>query len=442
MMKIRLLNHRYGAVLLFLFIALSSASCSDDNEARVYDPSRPVVIEEYMPNGGGVGTKLIIKGQNFGTDPSLIKVIIKNDENREAKVVNCTDTRIYAIVPARAGTGEISVTVGMEENSQTVVADRIFEYEFRQNVSTVAGGSSLDELRDGSFAEALFRNPMWLEIDSEGYLYVQENEDIKALRILNLGAETVTTPWVGLSLNRPMGIVFDSTRDTLFVSVEGGNGTSASATSGAYLLRSENFSRDKIICRRGGSNGLCVNPVTNEIFTNCYYNGEIYRWDRKQKTAVLAANISRQSIDFTFCWSLDGKTLFYIIRNSGYIGKFTYDLATGVLSDNELFAGSWDIGFADGLDSDARFNAPNQMVAGPDGDYFVADRGNHCIRRITALGQVSTYAGMPGQSGFTEGDPLTEAMFKNPTGLAISDDGSTLYVADSGNKRICKILVE
>ena len=43
--------------------------------------------------------------------------------------------------------------------------------------------------------------------------------------------------------------------------------------------------------------------------------------------------------------------------------------------------------------------------------------------------------------GFTEGHPL-EAQLQFPTGVAVSDDGSTVYVADKENNRICKITVE
>ena len=66
----------------FVVSAVFMASCSDDDTDKnaVYDPNKPVVLESYSPQEGGVGTKLIIRGENFGYDPSKVKVRIANDE--------------------------------------------------------------------------------------------------------------------------------------------------------------------------------------------------------------------------------------------------------------------------------------------------------------------------------------------------------------------------
>jgi sugar lactone lactonase YvrE len=66
------------------------------------------------------------------------------------------------------------------------------------------------------------------------------------------------------------------------------------------------------------------------------------------------------------------------------------------------------------------------------GKIYIADQGNHRIRVIDK-GQVSTFAGS-GQAGFTDG-PAANAMFKNPTGVAVDGSGRVL-VADQGNHRV------
>jgi len=68
------------------------------------------------------------------------------------------------------------------------------------------------------------------------------------------------------------------------------------------------------------------------------------------------------------------------------------------------------------------------------GTLYVADTFNHTIRKITAGGSVSTYAGVPGVSGFDDGVG-TAALFNQPGGLAL-DSAGTLYVADTGNNTI------
>lgn len=444
-MNYLLLNLKYVCLSLSLLFIFSFYSCSDSDKKSVYDPSIPIVVESFSPEAGGVGSKLIIRGKNFGSDASIIKVIIENEENREAKVISVNDTRIYAIIPARAGSGVVSVTIGTDDNAQTAKSDEDFDYEFRRNVSTLTGGSSTIAIKDGSFAEALFEQPFWLEQDAEGFVYVLE-EVPKALRMLDLLAEEVSTPWVGTKVNRTLCMQFCPTRDTLFIGIEGGSGSSIHAVSSVVLMRANGFSREKVFSMRGGSNGIAVNPIDREVFFNDYWTGEIYRWDRVNSVPVLMRKVTPNHSDFTFCWSHDGSALFYIVRNgadAGYIGKCEYDFTTKTLGEPVVWVGQKNsTGFSDGQGEEARFYQPNQMIAGPDGDYYVADRHNHCIRRITANGVVSTIAGKPQDPGFTEGDPLKDAQFNEPTGLAISDDGSTIFVADRGNRRICKIVVE
>ncbi len=67
-----------------------------------------------------------------------------------------------------------------------------------------------------------------------------------------------------------------------------------------------------------------------------------------------------------------------------------------------------------------------------DGKYlYVTDSGNHTIRRILAsTGQVRTIAGMPGVSGYRDSISF-DARFTYPRGITV--DGDYLYVADTGN---------
>ena len=50
-------------------------------------------------------------------------------------------------------------------------------------------------------------------------------------------------------------------------------------------------------------------------------------------------------------------------------------------------------GFADGPAADARFNDPESVAIDAEGNIIVADTGNHCIRKVTPDGTVSTLAG-------------------------------------------------
>jgi sugar lactone lactonase YvrE len=94
-------------------------------------------------------------------------------------------------------------------------------------------------------------------------------------------------------------------------------------------------------------------------------------------------------------------------------------------------------GHADGFGPLARFHAPFAVVADQRGHIYVADTGNHTIRRIAQGGEVVTVAGLPGQAGYADGSG-SAARFSSPQGLAVDDSGN-LYVADAGNNLIRKV---
>ena len=81
------------------------------------------------------------------------------------------------------------------------------------------------------------------------------------------------------------------------------------------------------------------------------------------------------------------------------------------------------------------------MAVDSSGTVYVADYLNHRIRKITPAVRmedrmVSTFAGS-GTKGFADGTG-TEAQFNGPYGVAVGSSGN-VYVADSGNHRIRKI---
>lgn len=94
-------------------------------------------------------------------------------------------------------------------------------------------------------------------------------------------------------------------------------------------------------------------------------------------------------------------------------------------------------GSADGAGTAARFSDPSGAVATTAGTIMIADTGNSTIRQIASAGAVSTLAGSPTQRGNTDG-PGSTATFSSPMGIA-RDAAGNLYVADSLNHTIRKI---
>lgn len=103
-----------------------------------------------------------------------------------------------------------------------------------------------------------------------------------------------------------------------------------------------------------------------------------------------------------------------------------------------VYAGTGESGTTDGAKASATFVEPVAVAVATNGDVYVADRGAHEVRRISAGGTVSTVLGMgvPGFSG--DGGPGTQALINDPAGVAVDASGN-LYVADRGNDRIRRV---
>ncbi|MBH9577008.1 hypothetical protein [Inhella proteolytica] len=98
-------------------------------------------------------------------------------------------------------------------------------------------------------------------------------------------------------------------------------------------------------------------------------------------------------------------------------------------------AGNGERGSRDGAGSAAQFNEPMGLALAPDGTLYVADFGNHLVRRVTAAGLVSTVAGSAGQGGFVDGAATTTARLRSPVDVAVGTQGQ-VYVLDRSNHAV------
>ncbi len=118
--------------------------------------------------------------------------------------------------------------------------------------------------------------------------------------------------------------------------------------------------------------------------------------------------------------------------NNNTIQKIT---SAGVVT---TLAGSAGIsGSTDASGTSALFNGPEGVAVDNAGNVYVADSGNSTIRKITPGGTVSTLAGLAGNIGNANGTG-TNASFYQPAGVAV-DSSANVYVADYGNHTIRKI---
>ncbi len=130
------------------------------------------------------------------------------------------------------------------------------------------------------------------------------------------------------------------------------------------------------------------------------------------------------------------KILYFSVTDRHRI--FMYNL------DNDectVYAGSGVSGYLDGTKEEAMFNNPCQLCIDNDYNMYIADRDNHCIRKIVmSTGYVSTVAGIGGEAGYVNGTNEI-AKFNKPIGVTVDSEG-VLYVSDSENYAIRRVAVE
>jgi DNA-binding beta-propeller fold protein YncE len=131
--------------------------------------------------------------------------------------------------------------------------------------------------------------------------------------------------------------------------------------------------------------------------------------------------------------NLTGYKQLYINETTGKI--YYYPLSYFV----RTVAGDGTNGSTDGSGTSAKFSQPSQGVIDGSGNLYIADYTGHRIRKITFAGVVSTIAGS-GVAGHKD-DTETAAQFNSPNGITIDNTGTNLYVADTENHVIRKIVI-
>jgi DNA-binding beta-propeller fold protein YncE len=100
--------------------------------------------------------------------------------------------------------------------------------------------------------------------------------------------------------------------------------------------------------------------------------------------------------------------------------------------------GSPDLRGDGGFATNASLQAPAGLAIDSDGNIYIADSGNHRVRRVDTNGLITTVAGGNAPGYWGDYGIATQAALSRPTDVAIGPDGD-LYISDSGNYRIRKV---
>jgi len=457
------INPLKGLIYFSAFFFLFFLSCVNDKDSGrpivPPDPNLPTTISNFYPKTGGVTSKLMVYGTNFGTDTSYIKVTVNG---KNARVISSDGEAIYAIVPSRAGTGDIKVFIGKNDNIQEFTfEDDPFDYVFRENVTTVCGQVGQPGIVDDSDGEiALVRRPWCVTTDLDGNLFFVEegrgsNQDGGLRQYLDNKVRTIVRN-SGANFRSPASAAFSLDSDTLFLLqtiYPGSNDMTLSDPVVVLFLRDDGFQvprKHVTMATEVRTAAIAVHPITGELFMGGATSGWVYKVNHKTQQAeqcitIPTNNTANRIHGVNFAFSPNGEYLYIIntYKHNIYRAKYNYDAAepTKIFDAATLFVGSGNAGHRDGIGTIAEFNSPGQGTCDTDGNLYVADRNNHCIRKITPDGTVSTFAGQPGTSGYADG-LLLESLFKYPESVHYCKASDVWYVADCDNELIRKILVE
>jgi hypothetical protein len=340
-------------------------------------------------------------------------------------------------------------------------------------MDTFAGTGKKGHTGDGGLAsKATLSEPFHCELDGKGNLYIAEATN-HCIRKVNLKTGNITTVagngkkgYTGdggkatdATFNEPYAVVVDKDNNLFIVDrlnavvrkvdAKSGNVTTVAGNgkkdySGDGGKATDASMREPNDCILDGKDGLLIADVgdwrirrldlTTGMISTFAGTGRSKKFPAKTKidrstcgddgAADKAIVVGARAV------CIDGKGNTYICEREGSAVRKVD--AKGIIT---TIAGTGEWGYK-GDNGDAKtaiFAGPKGIRCDKDGNIFVVDCENHCIRKIDAMTmKVTTVAG--GQKGTADG-PATKAGMDRPHGCIIDRDG-TIYIADSNNHRV------
>ncbi|MDR1221856.1 MAG: IPT/TIG domain-containing protein [Tannerella sp.] len=416
------------------------ANCSDTNESSgsgmPYDASKPVTINSFYPDSGGFATRIIIEGSNFGNKPEEVRVWF-ND--KQASVIGTNGDHLYAIAPRTPG-DECIISVAVGNDSTSI--SHPFIYRTTTTVTTIAGQRGVSAFQAGTLTTATFSELRYLCVDSEGNLY-GSNWRAHVTFMLNEEKDIVMQlPGATYAGGVP---TIDITGKIILFPDDGGDGFTTYDSDMQWASRTRQIIHPTAEDIAAGKQDFSID--WKQALATCQLDGMVYTYGLGTGDLVKFDPVSRKGeLVRRFEGNTHAQLLFHPVNKEilyiGYVGKYaiyTYNIITG---EYKPFAGTLGVrGYRDGPCEDAFFGEIGQMIIDDNLDLVFTDMSNHCIRKVNIKDEiVTTLIGKGGVAGYQDGNP-DDALFNIPIGMCIDKDYN-IYIAESGNHCIRKLAVQ
>jgi hypothetical protein len=445
------------AMLCMSFLFFYSCQEDDKNAGIAHDPSQPVTVTSFKPDSGRISEMVLLDGANFGTDTSNIRVYFNA---KRAVAVNSTGTRILALVPRLPGdTCVVSVEVGDKKATYT----EQFRYKIGATASNLTGdGSNSAEPVIGATLIQTRILPLYMGIDHDNNIFVtvsKSDDNNDYLLRLNVEEDKAEVVMRGLNISRLQSNV--NADNVMLLGNEGAGNRDFFYTLDpkdrwvGKLRFIKKWIQNGYDLPSGGPSGAHANYETHHHCIYCPADGYYYtRYNGGQFVRINPKTWEGEIIWMTPSGTAYGMALHPIRKTEmwlAYAGPgdeggalqnsiCVFDVTDPASTFRKL---SSDVlgGHRDGKLDVAEFQDVRQINFDPDGNLYIGESGNHCIRMIdTDNLMVETIIGIPGQPGNTNG-AKDYAQFRNVHGL-VSDSEGVIYLSDWGNHRVRRIAIE
>jgi hypothetical protein len=439
----------FKLVFIFLIAFVSWYSCKDDEGINIppYDPGKAIELIRFFPDSGGIASKVLLEGVNFGNDTSLFNVYFNE---KKAAIISVQGDKAYVLTPRLPGdTCTITVKVG----NKSVAYSEKFRYITQMTVTVIAGarGANGGKFQEGPLAQAAFANIQGMCVDAAGNIFLGMRSDVGVCRVDVKGNYVHwITGNIGNSGAWNSGFVDPVTQIAYLIADVSGIMLEMNPAN-LWVPRARTFTHPTAAEISSGKkqdysdswvHSFAYNPKDSCLYTRQYQSGEIVKINQRTFEAEcdhLKGQGDQPGTDSYLALDPVDPNYIYLSYPAKHCIR-RYNMTTKTFeafASNPTASGSW----RDGPLNDAEFNSPRGIAFDQDGILYVADRNNHCIRAINRSGIVSTVAGVPRQWGTAEGDPTT-AGFDNPFAIAVDVEGNIWIGEDNNNRRLLKLTME